>query len=135
MIDQFIGNVIGWSFFALILVHIVSPIFFIYHGVQIMFSKKWEENEKEKVEYDFMKVFEQLGEAIPQVIIAIVFYSLNKEFVDNYDHVFGFSIPTTLISIIFSAVSLVLGIKSSCSSLFTCFFQTTTNKLVKCNPL
>ena len=58
----------------------------------------------------FLKLFEQIGEALPQFIIALTFYVNHKNYVDSYDTVFGSSIPITLVSIVFSGVSVSIGV-------------------------
>ena len=64
-----------------------------------------------------MKLPEQLGEAIPQVIISGVFYALNKDYLDKYDTFFGLDVSTTLVSMIFSSVSILVGLFGACKSL------------------
>ena len=58
----------------------------------------------------FLKLFEQIGEALPQFMIALTFYVNHKSYVDSYDTLFGSSIPITLVSIVFSGVSVSIGV-------------------------
>ena len=51
-----------------------------------------------------MKLFEQLGEAVPQFAVAVTYYVNNKYYIWWTETTF-FSLPTTIISIIFSSVS------------------------------
>ena len=102
-----------WCFPILLFVPciFVLPLAFIYWGFRIMFptKKNWQKYEKTKSEFEWLKLFEQFGEAIPQVFIAITFYGENQQYVDSYDHILGLAIPTTLLSIIFSSVSIIMG--------------------------
>ena len=59
----------------------------------------------------FFKLFENLGEAIPQAILIIVFISHNWDFI-LYDETSFFSIPTSCISLIFSVGSIIMGLIS-----------------------
>ena len=59
------------------------------------------------------KLFENLGEAIPQGILIIVFISHNWDFI-LYDETSFFPIPTSCISLIFSVGSIIMGLISGC---------------------
>ena len=62
----------------------------------------------------FWKGFEFIGEAIPQLILAIVFMSNNYEFMQESETLFGFKeFEVTLVSIIFSLGSIVMGLYSA----------------------
>ena len=67
---------------------------------------------------EFYKLPEQLGEAIPQVIIAGVFYAMNKDYLDKYDTLFGLDVSTTQVSMIFSSMSILCGLFGACKSFF-----------------
>ena len=59
--------------------------------------------------YTYMKLYEQLGEAGPQVTISLIFFLYNMNHI--YAHEMSlFGIPTTLWSIIFSTGSLLMGV-------------------------
>ena len=69
----------------------------------------------------FLQLFEHVGEALPQFILAVVFYYNNYDYIASTEfgfEVFGFLVTQTLISIILSGVSIikgiVAGIKSCC---------------------
>ena len=64
----------------------------------------------------FMKWTLQLGEAIPQVLIAITFYARHTEWIIENELLFevrGIPITTTAVSIFTSCVSIVLGLLST----------------------
>ena len=57
-----------------------------------------------------LKLFEVIGEALPQIVLAIIFAANNYAFLSKNDLVFGIPIPTTLVSILFSFGSLMMGL-------------------------
>ena len=59
-----------------------------------------------------LKVYEGLGEALPQFLISVTFYANNYEFV-NYQDLQSFPwVPKTVISIVFSLLSMLYGLYS-----------------------
>merc|ERR1712183_892037 len=73
----------------------------------------------------FMKLFEQLGEAIPKLILATIYYFHNYDYVWATERVVEtplftaeLAIPITLMSMIFSAVSVGKGIISGVRAFF-----------------
>ena len=62
------------------------------------------------------KMFEVFGEAVPQLIINIVYVSCNYEFLRDYDKLFDAQpMPTSIISAIFSFGTLVIAVLQSCT--------------------
>ena len=61
----------------------------------------------------FYKLFENLGEAIPQAILCLVFISNNFPFVMHDETSFS-PIPTSWVSIFFSLGSIIMGLYSGC---------------------
>ena len=59
-----------------------------------------------------VKVFEYLGEACPQLVLAVVFAIHNYPFLVDHDTYFGIQIPVTIVSIVFSLGSLIIGLVS-----------------------
>jgi len=59
----------------------------------------------------FLKLFENLGEAIPQAILIIVFICNNWDFI-LYDETSFIPIPTSCLSLIFSVGSIIMGLIS-----------------------
>ena len=73
------------------------------------------------MQFSFLQFFEHIGEAIPQFTLAAIFYYNNYDYVAKQDFSFeisGFLITQTLISMVFSVISIVKGIiggiKSCC---------------------
>ena len=64
----------------------------------------------------FLKLFEQFGEALPQFVLGLIFYINNSYFIDTYDTLFGTNLEVTLVSITFSGVSILLGIITGLAS-------------------
>ena len=64
-----------------------------------------------------LKLFENLGEAIPQAILIIIFMSNNWDFI-LYDETSFIPIPTSCISLIFSLGSIFMGLISGCKAFF-----------------
>ena len=61
----------------------------------------------------YTELFSHIGEAVPQLSIAIVYYYNNYNYVNETDFgfvIFGFTITQTLISMIFSIISVIKGI-------------------------
>jgi len=65
----------------------------------------------------FFKLFENLGEAIPQAILIIVFICNNWDFI-LYDETSFIPIPTSCISLIFSLGSIIMGLISGCKIIY-----------------
>ena len=59
----------------------------------------------------FMKFLEIAGEAMPQLIINIVFITNNFPYLNENDTYFGIPVPVSIISAVFSIGSLVIGFK------------------------
>ena len=92
--------------FAAILCYVVLPLWSL--KVSVMLALKNKNDEASRNFFSGAKlVVDLLGEAIPQVILSIVFVSNNPDFVFE-------CIPTTLVSIIFSVGSILIGIYNGC---------------------
>ena len=75
------------------------------------------ESEKNRERVDlarsYIEIFDHIGEAVPQLSIAIVFYYNNFDYVNETDFgfmIFGFTITQTLIPMILSTISIIKGI-------------------------
>ena len=55
-------------------------------------------------------IFENLGEALPQLCLSITFLVSNYPFIREFDTILGIQIPVSVISCVFSTVSLSTGI-------------------------
>ena len=77
-------------------------------------QEKTDMNEKNK-QKSFVELFEHIGEALPQFTLAVIFYYNNYDYVASTDFsfkIFGFLITQTLLSMIFSAISILKGIST-----------------------
>ena len=70
----------------------------------------------------FLKLFENLGEAIPQAILIIVFICNNWDFI-LFDETSFIPIPTSCISLVFSLGSIVMGLISGCKFFYETFIK------------
>ena len=107
---------------AFLYMYFFVPFLAVYHGIQGFYPDKLKSVEKRKYicnyfygiedarDITFLKLFEQFGEALPQFMLGLTFYVNNTYFINTYDNLFG--LPTTLISVIFSGVSVFLGVIS-----------------------
>ena len=62
----------------------------------------------------FMKFQEIVGEALPQLVLNIIFIANNYTYLNANDIFFGIPVPVSIISSVFSLGSLLIGIKSGC---------------------
>ena len=74
----------------------------------------------DKYTIDIFKFLEQIGEALPQFILCWTFYSNNYYYINTYDTLFGTHLPITLLSVIFSGVSVLFGVFSGFAALNAC---------------
>ena len=102
----------------------ISAVFWVYlyipcRDIYLCFSsllchesyKENEEDESNELPHALMptlKLFEQFGEAIPQFVIAVVFYSKNFEWLDIGEWVMGVATMTL------SCGSIVIGVTQGC---------------------
>ena len=103
----------GWYFFpvrliagyafAIFVVYIVVPAWDIYQGVRLLFcnKEKWDE-------IPAAKLTEQLGEAVPQLTIAVTFYCKNWHWLPPADCTFG------VLTMTMSAGSILIGLVTGC---------------------
>ena len=114
-----------------IFIYLYLPILAICHGIQVTFPCKLPYFKLPSIPVSFifnlddtsiplddssipfLKFFEQFGEALPQFIIGVIFYVNNSYFINTYDTLFETQLPITLLSVIFSGVSVVFGLITS----------------------
>ena len=100
-----------------LVIYIVIPCAALQNGVKHLLNKEVDENEKlitginPKV-LPFFKLFEILGEALPQFILTLVFAANNFPFLLDNDTYFGIPIPVSIVSLVFSFGSLIMGVIS-----------------------
>jgi len=105
-----------------IVIYILTPFMSLKAGAFVAWTGKDDpdrEITKDATAEDvpFYKLFENLGEAIPQAILIIVFISHNWDFI-LYDETSFFPIPTSCISLIFSVGSIIMGLISGGKACF-----------------
>ena len=102
---------------AFLYLYFYVPFIAVYHGIQGFCKDKLESVEcfsdiDDPRDIQFLKIFEQFGEALPQFMLGLTYYVSNTYFVNTNDNLFDLMLPTTLISMVFSGVSVALGLIS-----------------------
>ena len=112
-----------WCFNAklIVYIHVLVPLLSIYHGFQGFCPQKLKSVTRfsdidDPRDLQFLKLFEQFGEALPQFVLGLTFYINNSYFIDTYDTFLGTNLEVTLVSITFSGVSILLGIITGLAS-------------------
>ena len=110
-------------------IYIFLPILAIFHNIQVILPCKlpklsitlpFDNWKLDKYSLDIFKFLEQIGEALPQFILCWTFYSNNYHYINTYDTLFGTHLPITLVSVIFSGVSVLFGIFSGFAAFNAC---------------
>ena len=105
-------------FSCILFIYVMVPFAALKNGVKHLWNGGVDEEEKlfgvliPKKSLPLCKVFEILGEALPQFIMTLVFVCNNYPFLLNNDIYFGIPIPTSIISLVFSFGSLIIGVIS-----------------------
>ena len=105
---------------ATMMVYMFMPTVAFVNGWRVL-NNTWEDQPYEvyinrknmKLSVSFLQLFEHIGEALPQIILTMVYYINNYDYIVSTDfnfEVFGFLITQTLISMILSAISILKGI-------------------------
>ena len=102
---------------AFLYMYLYVPFLAVYHGIQGFYEDKLESVDRfphieDPRDITFLKIFEQFGEALPQFMLGMTYYVSNTYFVNTNDNLFDLMLPTTLISMAFSGVSVALGLIS-----------------------
>ena len=106
---------------CILYIYVCVPYAALKNGAIQLLKGEVGENEKLIMKIDsrglpFVKLFEKLGEAFPQFILTLVFASNNYPFLSEFDTYFGVPIPVSIISIVFSFGSLIMGVMSGYKS-------------------
>ena len=103
---------------SILYIYVVIPFAALKNGVKHLINGEVDEYEHlirdlivPKI-LPFHKLFEILGEALPQFILTLVFASNNYPFLKDNDTYFGIPIPVSIISLVFSFGSLIIGVIS-----------------------
>ena len=102
---------------CILFIYVVIPFAALKNGVKHLMNAEVDEKENliafiQPKELPFYKLFEILGEALPQFILTVVFVSNNYPFPMENDPYFGIPIPVSIISLVFSFGSLIMGVLS-----------------------
>ena len=100
---------------CILFVYVILPFAALKNGVKHLLKGEVDENEEliatiNPKNLPFVKVFEIIGEALPQFILTLVFACNNYPFLKDNDTYLGFPIPISIISLVFSFGSLIMGV-------------------------
>ena len=100
---------------CILFVYVIIPPAALKNGVKHLLKGEVDEEEELIVTINsknlpFVKLFEIIGEALPQYILTLVFACNNYPFLKDNDTYFGFPIPVSIISLVFSFGSLIMGV-------------------------
>ena len=100
-------------------IYVVVPYAALKYGLKHLMNGEVDEEEPLIMRINpkflpFAKLFEIIGEALPQFILTLVFTCNNYPFLNEFDTYFSIPIPTSIISLVFSLGSLIIGVISGC---------------------
>ena len=99
--------------------YILIPMMAIVGGIRKLLNENIHEDQKmfRLISYKglpLLKLFECFGEAIPQLILGVVYVSNNYPYLKEHDDYFGIGVPVSVISCVFSFGSVVIGVFTGC---------------------
>ena len=104
-------------FSCILFIYVLIPFAALKNGVKHLINGEVDEDERlilyirpKRLPLD--KLFEIIGEALPQFILTLVFACNNYAFLKYNDTYFGIPIPVSIISLVFSFGSLIMGVIS-----------------------
>ena len=100
---------------SMIVIYVLIPYAALKNGVKCAWNGHVDKNKDlvfgiDVQELPAFKTFEFIGEALPQIILSIIIAAHNYPFLLTNDTYFDIPIPITVISIIFSFGSLIIGL-------------------------
>ena len=103
------------------IIYVVIPYAALKNGVKHLINGEVDENEEliggiNPKMLPLVKLFEIIGEALPQFILTLVFVCNNYPFLKDNDTYFSIPIPVSVISLMFSFGSLIMGVILGCQS-------------------
>ena len=106
---------------SILIIYVVIPYAALKNGVKHLINGEVDENEEliggiNPKMLPLVKLFEIIGEALPQFILTLVFVCNNYPFLKDNDTYFGIPIPVSVISLMFSFGSLIMGVILGCQS-------------------
>ena len=108
--------------------YIVLPLMFLVIGVKVLFGVKIDPDEDifkilnfspvspSRKNLPFFLLFENIGEALPQLTLSLIFLAKSYPILLISDTLFGIPIPISLVTSIFSFGSLCMGFYSGCKA-------------------
>ena len=100
--------------------YIIIPMTAIVGGIRKLLNEDFDEDQKIFGALPSLKLLECFGEAIPQLILGVVYVSNNYPYLKEHDDYFGIGVPVSVISCVFSFGSVVIGVFTGCKSLCKC---------------
>ena len=99
---------------CMLVIYIFIPLAALQNGLKCAWNGSVDAREKfafeiESEDLPGWKMFEYCGEAVPQFILTVGFAINNYPFLLRYDTYFDIPIPITMVSIVFSVGSLIIG--------------------------
>ena len=103
-------------------IYILIPFAAMKVGLKPLLNEEVDDEEKLIACIDpkvlpFFKFWEIIGEALPQAILTVVFALNNFPFLMKFDTYFNIPVPVSILSLVFSVGSLVLGVISGYKSM------------------
>ena len=107
---------------SIIFIYILIPFAAMKVGLKHLLNEEVDDEEKLIACIDpkvlpFFKFWEIIGEALPQAILTVVFALNNFPFLMKFDTYFNIPVPVSILSLVFSIGSLVLGVISGYKSM------------------
>ena len=95
-------------FVSVIQIYVIVPVSDIFWGIKNLFChQSYKENKIDAVihaSWPGLKLYEQLGEAVPQFVIAVIFYYKNYDWLGSSELIFG------IVTMTLSLGSIIIGI-------------------------
>ena len=109
--------------------YIIIPMMAIFGGIRKLLNEDFDEDQDmfglqemfgladfQYKNLPWLKLLECFGEAIPQLILGVVYISNNYPYLKEHDDYFGIGVPVSVISCVFSFVSVVIGVFTGCKA-------------------
>ena len=102
-------------------IYILIPFVSLKSGIIIAMTGEKDEYRKIAKDIDtgdipFWKLFEHLGEAVPQLIMCLIFIINNFKFIVHEETSTWMPIPISIVSLVFSVGSIMMGLYTGCNS-------------------
>ena len=113
---------------CIITIYFQIPFVAIKTGIKCAWNGSVDETEEIALgrtpeQLPMLKLFEYCGEALPQLILSVLFAVNNYHFLLDHDTLLDIKIPVTVVSIIFSTGSLIFGLVTGFKSCYEGFVK------------